>query len=640
LDYFGTNTSSGIGFITPKSKLSNTKENSLEHIWSTSRVKKLIDDYQSGKSDIAGYKNTPFFKKDIEFRAPNLAYNYSDYELDELKKSANDIFYFTREYVTIKDENGQLLKIRHLRDYQEEILDSFVHHQMNILMASRQIGKTVASAIYIVHFMLFNRDKNVMIVADVSDTTKEILDKVRSIIEHLPFFMKPGIVINNVNSIKLDNGCRIIGRTTTKKTGIGFSIDLLYMDEFAHINDSYIKFFYRSIYPTISGILTAKIIISSTPNGTNKFYKLWQAAIEGKNSYYPLRVDYWQVPGRDEAWKAKTIADLGSVEDFNQEYGLQFYSSDELMLDSIDVKKINKMKVEYTSRKINALRINYDGNYIDYSRYMTFHPNFLKTTLLDNMENLTQDENFYVMSIDTADGVGKDYSVASIFKLVNLPIDFLLRNRSIINEATDIFSLIQVAKFRINVINTTTFADIIRELVYNFFNIDRLVVVIELNHKGEIIKDRIEAHNRYFPGLIVHTKHTVNSKFFEPGLILNSYQKKKEYCDLFTYKLSVNKILPNDKETVLELGSFGKVNNSASYRSQSGNDDLAITAINASSFFDSPQYYEFSETALDNIKDPEYITRLNEEIIEYNQKILEVDRPFDKETMRSITALG
>lgn len=633
MEYFGQPG----GFITPKSKIHANKESSMAHIWSTSKVSKLVEDYQEGRADIAGYKNTPFFKKDIEFRAPNLSYEYTDEELDELKRCAMDIEHFTKNYVTIKDEDGKLLKIRQLRDYQEEILDSFVHNQMNILMAARQIGKSITSAIFIVHFMLFHRDKNVMIVADVSDTTKEILDKVRSIIEHLPFFMKPGIVINNVQSMKLDNGCRLIGRTTTKKTGIGFSIDLLYMDEFAHINEAYIEFFYRSIYPTISGIKTSKIIITSTPNGTNKFYKLWQAAVEGNNSYAPLRVDYWQVPGRDEAWKERTIADLGSIEDFNQEYGLQFYSSDELMLDSIDIKKINKMKVEYVSRKVNSLVIDYDGNFIDYSRYMSFHPNFLKNTLLPNMENLLHDDNFYLMSIDTGDGIGKDFSVANIFKLAPLPIDFLMRNRSTINDAVDIFSLVQVAKFRINVINTSTFADIMRQLVYEFFNIDRLVVVVELNHKGEIIKERIEKHARYFPGILIHTKHTVNSKYFEPGLILNSYQKKKEYCDSFTYKLSINKVLPNDKETVLELGSFGKVNNSSSYRSQSGNDDLAITAINASSFFDSPQYYEFSEIALDAIKDPEYITRLNEEIIEYNQKMLETDRPFDKNLMQTLT---
>lgn len=638
MEYFGQTGTSGSGFITPKSKIQSTTESTMAHVWSTSKVDKLISDYQEGKADISGYKNTPFFKKDIEFRTPNLSYEYTDEELDELKKSAMDIFHFTREYVTIKDEHGRLLKIRMLRDYQIEILDSFVHNRMNILMASRQIGKSITSAIFIVHFMLFNRDKNVMIVADVSDTTKEILDKVRSIIQNLPFFMKPGIVVNNVNSIKLDNGCRIIGRTTTKKTGIGFSIDLLYMDEFAHINESYIQFFYRSIYPTISGILTSKIIITSTPNGTNKFFELWQAAVEGKNSYNPLRVDYWQVPGRDDAWKEKTIADLGSIEDFNQEYGLQFYSSDELMLDSIDIKKINKMKIEYVSRKVRSLTIDYDGNYIDYSRYMTFHPNFLKSTLLPNMENLQHDDNYYVMSIDTGDGVGKDYSVANIFKLAPLPIDFLIRNRSTIIEAVDIFSLVQVAKFRINVINTTTFADIMRELIYNFFNIDRLVVVVELNHKGEIIKERIEKHARYFPGILVHTKHTVNSKYFEPGLILNSFQKKKEYCDSFTYNLSINKILPTDKETVLELGSFGKVKTGGSFRSQSGNDDLAITAINSSSFFKSPQYYEFCENALDRIKDPEYITRLNRDVIEYNQKMLEQDIPFDTELMRSITA--
>lgn len=637
MDYFGNNSG---GFVTPKSRVVSETKEKAAHIWNTDKVNRLLDDYEKGLTDIRGYKNTPFFSRDVNFRASNLTYEYTNYELDQIKKSKMDIFHFAKKHVTIKDEEGRLLKIKKLRDYQEEILDSFVHNRFTILMSARQIGKTITAAIYIVHFMLFNKDKNVMIVADVSDTTKEIIDKVRSIIENLPFYMKPGIVNNNVNSIKLDNGCRLIGRTTTKKTGIGFSIDLLYMDEFAHINESYINFFYRSIYPTITGIQTSKIIITSTPNGTNKFYALWQAAIEGKNSYHPLRVDYWQVPGRDEAWKAKTIADLGSVEDFNQEYGLQFYSSDELMLDSIDIKKMHAMKTEYVSRKVPALTLEFEGHYIDYSAYMKFHPNFLKTTFKSNMDSLLHDESFYVISVDTADGIGKDYSAINIYKLTHLPIDFLTRNRTVIREPVDIFSLIQVASFRINIINTSTFSDVLRKLVYEFFNIDRLCIVIELNHKGEIVKDRIEKHARYFPGLLIHTKHTVASQFFEPGLVLNSFQKKKEYCDSFTYKSSINKIISNEKETVLELSSFGKVNNSNSYRSQSGNDDLAITAINSSSFFDSPQYYEFSEQAIENITDREYITRLNEEIIEYNNTQLELDSPFQIELMQEISAIS
>ena len=139
MEYFGQKTSSG--FITPKSKVSNSNEEVAAYVWSTHKVTSLIDDYQTGKADIRAVKNTPFFSKDIEFRSPNLAYEYTEFELDELKRSAKDIFHFTKEYVTIKDEDGKLLKIRHVRDYQVEMLNSFVHNRMNILMASRQIGK-------------------------------------------------------------------------------------------------------------------------------------------------------------------------------------------------------------------------------------------------------------------------------------------------------------------------------------------------------------------------------------------------------------------------------------------------------------------------------------------------------------------
>ena len=634
-EFFGNNS----GFTIPK-QASGDDSIDRSYIWSTAKVDKLLSDYADGLIDIRSVKNSPFFHRDISYRGSKIAFEYTADEIRELQKTADDVIYFATHHVKIKDEEGRILKIEKLRDYQYEIIQTFRDSKQTILMASRQIGKTITSAIFIVHYMLFNKDKNVMIVADNSITANEIIDKVRSIVENLPFYMKPGMVTNNVRSLKFDNNCRLIGRTTTKKTGIGFSIDLLYMDEFAHINEGYLNFFYRSIYPTISGIKNSKIIITSTPNGTNKFYELWIGALDGKNNYIPLRVDYWQVEGRDAVWKEKTIADLGSIEDFNQEYGLQFYSSDQLMLDSNDVKKIHAMKTDYISRKVNALSLEFEGYPIDYSRYMKFHPNFLNTTFKPHMEDLKSDNNVYVLSIDTADGVGRDYSVANLFKMKELPIDYLLRNKTIIKDPLDIFSLVQVATFRSNAVNIHTFADIIRRLVYDFLPTENLVVVLELNHKGEIIKDRIESHSRYYPGLLIHTKHKVDSQYYEPGIILNSFQKKKEYCDSFTYKLSINKILPNETHTVLELSSFGRVNNSSSFRAQSGNDDLAITSINVSPFFESPQYYEYGDILINRIRDKSYIRRLNSEIIEYNARELEQDTPFTEELMSEIKAIS
>jgi hypothetical protein len=219
-----------------------------------------------------------------------------------------------------------------LRPYQEDMLEGFQDNRFVVMLASRQIGKTVTSSIFIAWYLCFHFDRNVMIVANKMATTTEIVDKVKTIIKNLPFFIKPGCTSAGATGMRFDNGCRLYSQATTKTAAIGFTIHLLYADEFAHIHPNFLQQFYRSIYPTLSSSKISRIIISSTPNGMNLFYELYTGALEGKNSYHPIRVDWWQVPGRDEKWKAQEIANLGSEELFNQEYGNQFLASSRLLL--------------------------------------------------------------------------------------------------------------------------------------------------------------------------------------------------------------------------------------------------------------------------------------------------------------------
>jgi hypothetical protein len=598
-------------------------------VWNTAKIDKLINDYSEGTIDIRDVKNIPFINRDIKLRKPGLLFEYTKEEMAELRRCAGDVMHFANKYAQLLTDEG-IIEIT-LRDYQEEIITAFARERFSILMASRQIGKTVTSAIFIVWYLLFHYEKNALVVADVMDTTKEIIDKIKSIIEHLPFYMKPGIIINNVMSMKFDNGSRLIGRSTTKKTGIGFNIHLLYMDEFAHINSSYLNYFYRAIYPTVTGMKNSKVIISSTPNGMNRFHEIWQMAIEKKNKYFPMRVDYWQVPGRDDAWRAETIANLGSLEDFNQEYGLQFFASDELLLDSYDLEKIYNIKNSYFSRQLDALE--FEG--VNYSEFMKWHPNFLKRELPDSVPDLKNSKDYFIISIDNAEGIGKDYSVAVIYKLIPLPAKYLMKHRPSIKNELDAFSLIQVGYFKINTVNIDKFSNIIRAITFRVFNHEMVRLVIELNYKGERILEKLQAHGEYWPGLIIHSKHTKTAKFVAPGIILNSAQAKAKYCEKFKHLLSIDRIIPNEYMTVNELGAFGLTKNGV-YRGQLANDDLAIASINMASFFESPQYWELCDDAFDSITDKVWLKTLQEDIINYNQEIENANRKIDFSYLNSL----
>ena len=265
---------------------------------------KIVDEATDKINDgivVRRYQN-PWLKSEVGIRRAGVSFRISADEQQEYVRCALDIHYFTEKYCKTKREDGSVGSIL-LRDYQKEILDNFVNNRFNILMASRQVGKTVSSAIFILHTILFSNDKNVMIVANKGDTAIEIVDKVKSIYTLLPFFLKPGVKTWNQKSLTFENGCRIKTSARSKTPAIGFTIDVLYLDEFAHIPSNIIEPYYTAAFPTVSAVQNSKIIITSTPNGMNLFHRLLTDAERPdgdplKNNYKPLRVYWYQVPGR------------------------------------------------------------------------------------------------------------------------------------------------------------------------------------------------------------------------------------------------------------------------------------------------------------------------------------------------------
>jgi hypothetical protein len=265
---------------------------------------KLVDDITSKINDGVVLKRfqNPYFSSEIGLRKSGITFKMTDDEIQEYIKCKLDIHYFAEKYCRIKTEDGSIQNIK-LRDYQKEILDLYTNNRFSILMGSRQIGKTINAAITMLHYVTFNNDKNIMIVANIASTTIEIIDKIKSIYQQLPFFLKVGLKNWNQRTIIFENGCRIKSAARSKTPAIGFTIDFLYLDEFAHIPSNIIEPYYTAVYPVVSAIENSKIVITSTPNGMNLFYKLLIDAERPdgdslKNNYKAKRVYWYQVPGR------------------------------------------------------------------------------------------------------------------------------------------------------------------------------------------------------------------------------------------------------------------------------------------------------------------------------------------------------
>jgi hypothetical protein len=158
---------------------------------------------------------------------------------------------------------------------------------------------TISSAIWLLHYMMFNPEKTVAVLANKGATAREILARITLALENIPFFLQPGCKVLNKGSVVFSNNSRIIAAATSSSSIRGMSCDVVMLDEFAFIQNA--DTFYTSTYPVISSGKNTKIIITSTPNGVgNLFHRIWEGAISGKNEFKPFKVNWWDVPGRDE----------------------------------------------------------------------------------------------------------------------------------------------------------------------------------------------------------------------------------------------------------------------------------------------------------------------------------------------------
>jgi len=139
--------------------------------WTSESVNQLLLALEEGYKP----KSTPFYEGNPNLRKGNIVFNYTNEEIQEIKKCAKDIVYFANKYCTVMTDEG--LQTITLRDYQENMLRQFQSERFNICLASRQIGKTISSSIFIAWYILFNFDKNALILSNKGATTREIIDK-------------------------------------------------------------------------------------------------------------------------------------------------------------------------------------------------------------------------------------------------------------------------------------------------------------------------------------------------------------------------------------------------------------------------------------------------------------------------------
>ena len=236
---------------------------------------------------------------------------------------ADDPLYFIRNYVKITNLDDGLVPFKPW-PFQERMVETCCKERFVICKMPRQVGKTTTTAAIILWHALFNKQYFIAVLANKMDQAQEIMERIQLAYENLPKWLQQGVIVWNKRRIHLENGSKIIAAATSSSAIRGKSINLVYLDELAHVDRNLQNKFFTSTYPVISSGKKTKIIITSTPNGFDLFQSIWRnaqddAPPELKNSYIPISVHWSDIPGRDEAWRERTIKDT-SKEQFRQEF--------------------------------------------------------------------------------------------------------------------------------------------------------------------------------------------------------------------------------------------------------------------------------------------------------------------------------
>lgn len=273
-----------------------------------------------------------FLRNNQQLKAPNIT-EYIDqkqmqYRMQEMKKIVDDIEYFAQHYFYIisLDQGKKIIK---LYPKQAGLVKQMTQRRRLICLAARQCGKSTSYSVYVLWYCLVNKDKAVLICANKLKTAKDILSRIKMGYEMLPNWLKPGIKTWNATSIEFSNGCKVTAEATSESSGRGGSINLLILDEFAFLSPGLQEGFMNSVFPVVSSSKTSQIIVVSTPNGmNNEYYRIWNKANlnyekdHQQVGWFPYRIDWWDVPGRDQKWKAQQMATFNNDQErFNQEYG-------------------------------------------------------------------------------------------------------------------------------------------------------------------------------------------------------------------------------------------------------------------------------------------------------------------------------
>ena len=475
-------------------------------------------------SNYEHYLGNPLLKKS------NVPVEWTKNQILEYQKCMENPIYFIKNYIKIVSLDEGLVPFK-MYDFQEDIVDTIHNDRFTICKMPRQSGKSTTMVSYILHYVLFNPNMNVAILANKAATARDILGRLQLAYENLPKWLQQGVVSWNKGSVDLENGSRVVASSTSSSAVRGGSYNMIFLDEFAFVPTNVAEDFFSSVYPTISSGKSTKVIIVSTPNGMNLFYKLWVDAENKRNSYNIIDVHWSQVPGRDDKWRAETIANT-SEEQFRREFDCEFLGSANTLINPSKIKS------------------------------MAFHNPIQSNAGLDMYEK-PNDGGTYVVVADVARGTNNDFSAFIVFDVTTVPYKI-------------------VAKYRNNEIKPLLFPNIIYDVskAYN-----EAYILIEVNDIGEQVATALQFDLEY-DNLIMASMRGRAGQVVGGGFsggkaqlgVRTTKAVKRLGCSNLKQIVETDKLIINDYDLINEFSTF--ILKGQSFEAEEGHtDDLAMCCV-------------------------------------------------------------
>jgi hypothetical protein len=480
--------------------------------------------------------NKESYRDNILLKKVGVKVEYTEEQVAEYIKCSKDPIYFAKNYIKIVNVDEGLINFK-MWKFQEQMLKLFASNRFVITKCPRQVGKTTTTVAYMLWATIFTDQQNCAVLANKGQLARDILAKYQLAYENLPMWLQQGVVTWNKGNVELENGSKIIAASTSSSAIRGGSFNIVFLDEFAFVPTNIAEEFFNSVYPVISSGKKTKIIIVSTPNGMNLFYKLWMDSINKKNNYVNFEIHWSMVPGRDEKWKEETIRNT-SQRQFSQEFETEFLGSSNTLISGYKLQSLvyNDPVAQHDLLKIYE------------------HP-------VKEGHNEAKSDHLYAITVDVSEGKNLDCSAFSVIDISQTPYK-------------------QVATYKSSSITPILFPTVIYNTARHY---NDAYILVEINNNPQVAESLhtdFEYENlwKIFTG---NKKPQQLSAGFARGIQMGlkmSPQVKAIGCSNLKTLIEGDKLVINDFDTYSELTTFIQQKNSFSAE-EGANDDMVMSLV-------------------------------------------------------------